>query len=162
MSADRLPSTAPDDLPPSARAMIELLSASLERQARISEQTAQRVESLGDRVDAMGEKVSVEIGSALRHQTKVVSGLVGLALILLGGAAGVGFMGDGYGVSVSTKSADHSDIGILEDPVSEVDGLMAPPGPIVDGPFIEEGSVSASVMEEEAVVVETDSAFRID
>lgn len=107
MSTDPVPAVTgiqADDLPPSARAMIDLLSASLERQARIAEQNNDRVGALGDRVDAMGEKVSAEIGAAMRHQTKVLSALVLISLVLLGGAAGVSFMGDGFGVSIGTDT----------------------------------------------------------
>jgi len=112
-----------DDLPPSARAMIALLSSSLDRQARIAESNADRVAALGDRVDAMGEKVSAEIGSAMRHQTKVLSALVLIALVLLGGAAGISFVGDGFGVSVSTASTKSSAVA-AEYPIDE-DSLEA-------------------------------------
>lgn len=134
-----LSSVAADDLPPSARAMITLLSASLERQARIAEQNNDRVAALGDRVDAMGEKVSSEIGAAMRYQTKVIGALVGLAIMLLGGAAGVGFMGEGYGVTVSTKEA--MEAAAIEDEPIIVEGfddtvmepdLEGPMGEVVD------------------------------
>lgn len=98
-----------DDLPPSARAMISLLSSSLDRQCRIAEQNAERVGKLGDRVDEMGEKISVEIGAAMRHQTKVLSALVLISLVMLGGAAGVSFIGDGFGVSIGTDKVSTPD-----------------------------------------------------
>ena len=88
--------------------MITLLSSSLDRHARLSEQTIERVEALGRRVDTLGDKVSNEIGSAMRHQTRMVALLVGLSLILLGAAAGVSFMGKGLGLDVSASGGSLS------------------------------------------------------
>ena len=134
--------------------MIAILSSSLERQARIAEQNADRVAALGDRVDAMGEKVSAEIGEAMRHQTKVLSALVLIALVLLGGAAGVSFMGDGFGVSIGTANAKEAD----DKPSVELDLESSDLGPDADPVAVDRDSdlsVGPSSMAEVDEFVET-------
>ena len=75
----------------------------------------------------MGEKVSTEIGEAMRHQTKVLSALVLISLVLLGGAAGVSFIGDGFGVSVSTAHAMKEAEPAAIDPIAAVEVVEADP-----------------------------------
>lgn len=72
----------------------------------------------------------------MRHQTKVLSALVLIALVLLGGAAGVSFIGDGFGVSIGTANAKQAD----DEPSVELDLESSDLGPDADPVMVDQDS----------------------
>ena len=89
-----------DGNPPSndpTAVLMHLLGASLERQIDASLETSRRVERLGDRMESsmsgMGAAIGSEIREGMHRQNRIALALIGLAIVILGGAAGVTFMG---------------------------------------------------------------------
>lgn len=93
------PPPAPTEDMTSPNSMLfRLLSQTVERQIEASHETAKRVEVLGDRVETsiagMGQAISTEIRSGMARQNTTMMVVLVLAIVILGGAAGVTFFGE--------------------------------------------------------------------
>ena len=127
------------DLPPGTKVLVDLLSDSLREQVAASNKTSERVDALSEKIDAMGERIASEVSRTMRWQTKVIGSLVALAIVLLGGAAGVNFVGETGTISFSTEgfnsTADVSDDRAQDPPVAgleDSDAISESVDPIPD------------------------------
>ena len=78
--------------------VLKLLSQTVERQIEASHETARRVDRLGERMESglhnMGTAIGSEIREGMHRQNRMMLILLGLAIVIIGSAAGVTFMGE--------------------------------------------------------------------